>query len=403
MSDTTPATNGNKQKRQRALLLLLVVVIIAAIIFAIYWMLSGRYHESTDDAYVAGNLVQITPQVPGTVISIGADETDSVHLGEVLIALNPADAKIALERSQAELGEAVRQVQKLFLGVGQFEAGVVMGEAGLVRAQLDSQRRAGMDTAGAVSREDLEHSQQLTTFAEAGLVLAQSQLDSSRALTTKTDVAHHPQVLAAAAHVRDAYLALQRTKIPSPVNGYVAKRAVQVGQRVMPGETLIAVVPLDQFWIDANFKEVQVRHLRLGQPVKVTADIYGDNIEYDGKIAGLGMGTGAAFSLLPAQNATGNWIKVVQRLPIRVELDPEQLRKHPLRIGLSMQVSVDTHNRDGAVLASKSRTEPAFSTTVYDAEAHEADALIAKIIADNLLDKTSTPTMPSNSRRHKKH
>jgi membrane fusion protein (multidrug efflux system) len=229
----------------------------------------------------------------------------------------------------------------------------------------------------------------MQTFAAAGLTLAQAQLDGSLALTVKTDVAHHPQVLAAAAHVHDAYLALQRTRIPSPVNGYVAKRSVQVGQRVTPGETLLAVVPLDQLWIDANFKEVQVRHLRIGQPVKVTADIYGDALEYDGKIAGVGLGTGAAFSLLPAQNATGNWIKVVQRLPVRIELDREQLKKNPLRIGLSMQIDVDTHQRDGAVLASASRTQPIFSTTIYDAELHQADALIAKIIADNLADHTS--------------
>lgn len=390
--DTTTANSDNTQKRQRALLLLGVVVVIAALLYGAYWLLVARYHESTDDAYVAGNLVQITSQVAGTVISIGADETDSVRQGNVLVALNPADANIALERAQADLGEAVRQVQKLFSSTRQYEAGVIMGEAGLQRAQEDLQRRDGMDKAGAVSGEDLEHSRQMQTFAAAGLTLAQAQLDSSLALTVKTDVAHHPQVLSAAAHVRDAYLALQRTKIQSPVNGYVAKRTTQVGQRVNPGEILLAVVPLDQLWIDANFKEVQVRHLRIGQPVKVTADIYGDALEYDGKVAGLGLGTGAAFSLLPAQNATGNWIKVVQRLPVRIELDREQLKKHPLRIGLSMQIDVDTHKRDGEVLASTARTQPVFSTSIYDAELHEADALIAKIIADNLADHLSPTT-----------
>ena len=402
MADTneTPVANGdNIQKRQRALLLLGIVVVVAALGYGAYWLLVARYHETTDDAYVSGNLVQITPQAAGTVISIGADETDIVHQDDVLVALNPADAKIALERAQADLGEAVRQVQKLFYGTRQYEAGVIMGEAGLQRAQQDLQRRDGMDTAGAVSGEDLEHSRQMQTFASAGLALAQAQLNGSLALTAKTDVAHHPQVLSAAAHVRDAYLALQRTKIRSPVSGYVAKRTAQVGQRVNPGEILLAVVPLNQLWIDANFKEVQVRHLRIGQPVKVTADIYGDSLVYDGKIAGLGMGTGAAFSLLPAQNATGNWIKVVQRLPVRIELDPEQLKKHPLRIGLSMLVDVDTHKRDGAVLASKTRTQPAFGTSIYDAELHAADAMIAKIIADNL----SGPGAGKSTRADKIH
>jgi membrane fusion protein (multidrug efflux system) len=402
MSDTT-TTNDNMQKRQRAFVILFLVVIAATIIFGAYWLLTGRYHESTDDAYVAGNVVQITPQGTGTVISIGADETDSVRQGDILIALNPADAQIALERTQAELAEAVRQVQKLFFSARQYRAGVVTGEVYLQRAQSDAQRRDGMDTAGAVSEEDLEHSRQMQTFAMAGLAAAQAQLDSSLALTVKTDVAHHPQVLAAAAHVRDAFLALRRTQIPSPVGGYVAKRAVQVGQRVTQGDTLMAVVALDQMWVEANFKEVQLRHLRIGQPVQVTADIYGDNIEYAGKIAGLGLGTGAAFSLLPAQNATGNWIKVVQRLPVRIELDREQLKQHPLRIGLSMQITVDTHNRDGLALASKPRAQAAFSTDVYASEAHTADALIAKIIGDNSVEKMPPVAAPTMPRRRAKH
>src|SRR5690606_34205555 len=273
--------------------------------------------------------------------------------------------------------------------------GVAMSEAGLQRAEEDLQRRAGMDTAGAVSYEDLAHTQQMTTLAGAGLARARAQYEASRALTANTDAVHHPQVLAAAARVREAYLALQRTRLPSPVSGYVAKRAVQVGQRVTPGETLLAVVPLEQIWVDANFKEVQLRHLRIDQPVLVTADIYGDDIEYRGRIAGLGLGTGSAFSVLPAQNATGNWIKVVQRVPVRIELDREQLRKHPLRIGLSMQVSVDTRNRDGNVLADRSFAEAAFSTPVFDAELHNADALIADIIATNLV----KPSAQSSIRR----
>src|SRR5690606_9172486 len=299
MSDTEPADTGNARKRRLGLLALAATVAVAALIYGAFWLLSGRFHESTNDAYVAGNMVQITPQIAGIVVSIGAEETDSVHQGDVLVALNPADAQVALDRTKAELADTVRQVQQLFSSTRQFEAGVAMSEAGLQRAEEDLQRRAGMDTAGAVSYEDLAHTQQMTTLAGAGLARAQAQYEASRALTANTDAAHHPQVLAAAARVREAYLALQRTRLPSPVSGYVAKRAVQVGQRVTPGETLLAVVPLEQIWVDANFKEVQLRHLRIDQPVLVTADIYGDDIEYRGRIAGLGLGTGSAFSVLP--------------------------------------------------------------------------------------------------------
>ena len=360
------------------------IIVIAAIAYAAYWLLVARYREYTDDAYVAGNLVQVTPQVVGTVISIGADDTDFVKQGDVLVSLGSTDAQIALERAQAELGDAVRQVHKLFIGTRQYEAGVEMGVIGVQKAAADLQRREGMDEPGAVAREDIEHARQSNALSAAGLELAQAQLDSNRALTANTEVVRHPQVLAAAAHVRDAYLALRRTQIPSPITGYVARRAVQVGQRVNPGDALLAVVPLQEIWIDANFKEMQLRHIRIGQPVKVIADLYGDDIEYRGKIVGLGLGTGSAFSLLPAQNATGNWIKVVQRVPVRIELESDDVAKHPLRIGLSALVTIDTHRRDGAVLATQTRTAPAYSTTVYDQELHAADAMIAKIIDANL-------------------
>lgn len=410
MSDnTTAATDTNNVKRRRALTILAVIVVIAVLVTAVYWLVVGRYNEFTDDAYVAGNMVQVSPQIMGTVVSISADDTDRVAQGDTLIQLSTTDVDVALERAKADLGETVRQVHKLFIATRQYQAGVTMGEAGLRRAQEDLQRREGMDEPGVVSREDIEHARQNSLLATAGLELAKSQLDSNRALTANTSVAQHPQVLAAAAHLRDAYLAVRRTKIVSPVSGYVARRAVQVGQRVEPGAALMAIVPIDEVWIDANFKEVQLRHLRIGQSAKVIADIYGDNIEYHGKVVGLGLGTGSAFSLLPAQNATGNWIKVVQRVPVRIALDRDELNKHPLRIGLSMQVRVDTHDRNGAVLASTARTAPIYSTSVFAAEMHEADALIQQIIDANLVVDTPAATMSARNRahnivpRHRKH
>ena len=378
--------NGNGDgKRRRALALLALIVVLALIGYTTYWALVARYRESTDDAYVSGNLVQVTPQVTGTVVSIGADETDLVREGTTLVALGATDAKLTLARAEAELGHTVREVHKLFISTRQFEAGVELGEVGLRRAQADLKRREGMDEAGALSAEDLQHAREMETGSVAGLALAQAQLESNRAMVANTTVEQHPQVQAAAAQVREAYLALKRTEIPAPVTGYLAKRAVQVGQRVNPGEPLMAIVPLKEVWVDANFKESQIRHLRIGQPVKLTADLYGDSVEYKGTVQGVGLGTGAAFSLLPAQNATGNWIKVVQRLPVRIAIDPEQLQKNPLRVGLSMMVIVDTHNRDGAVLAQSSRTQPAFTTPVFDRELHEADALIESIVHKNLV------------------
>jgi len=386
MTDTTAASTSsdNQEKRKRALIIFAVIIVAVAIGYGLYWFLISRYREYTDDAYVAGNLIQVSAQVAGTVVSIGADDTDLVKRSDILIKLGSNDANVALQRATADLGEAVRQVHKLFISEQQYAAGVTLGEIGLQRAQADLQRREGMAEPGAISQEDVQHAHETTSFSEAGLQLAQAQLDASRALTANTDVVKHPQVQAAAARLRDAYLAVHRTAIPSPVTGYVAKRAVQVGQHINAGETLMALFPLEEVWIDANFKEVQLRHLRIGQPVKLIADIYGDDIEYHGAVVGLGLGTGAAFSLLPAQNATGNWIKVVQRVPVRIALQPEELKKHPLRIGLSMAVTVDTHQRDGSVLATTPRSEIAYSTDVYDNELHAADALIASTITANL-------------------
>jgi membrane fusion protein (multidrug efflux system) len=398
-NEETQSPKTNKGQRRRALIVLALVVLAVGVAFAIYWLLVARYAEYTDDAYVAGNLVQVTSQVPGIVVSIAVEETDRVTQGSELVHLADADAKVELARAEAELGRSVREVHKMFISTDQYKAGVVLGEIGLKRAEADLHRRDGMDKAGALSAEDLQHAREMVTGSIAGLELARAQLESSRALVSNTTVERHPQVLAAAAQVRAAYLNLRRTAIPTPVSGYVAKRNVQVGQRVNPGQPLLAIVPVQGLWVDANFKEVQLRHLRIGQPVTVVADIYGGDVKYRGRVAGLGLGTGAAFSLLPAQNATGNWIKVVQRVPVRIEIDADQLREHPLRLGLSMHVTVDTHDRGGLVLAQSARTQPASTTPVYDRELHEADALIAGIVRANL-GAAAHPAKSNNSNKH---
>jgi membrane fusion protein (multidrug efflux system) len=394
-STAPPQSNGNG-KRRRAMMMLALVVLTAALGYGAYWALVARFREFTDNAYVSGNLVQVTPQVAGTVIAIGADDTDLVKQGTALVSLDPADAQVALDRAQAELAQAVRQVRNLFVNTAQFAAAVKLRQVELKRAQDDLQRREGLDGLGAVSAEDIQHARDTVASARAALTVATEQLNSNQSLVEDTTIAQHPEVQAAAARVRDAYLALNRASIPSPVTGYVAKRSVQVGQRVSPGAPLMSIVPLDEVWVDANFKEVQLQHLRIGQPVTLAADIYGNKVEYKGKVEGLAAGTGAAFSLLPAQNATGNWIKVVQRVPVRVALDPEELRRHPLRVGLSMEVTVDIHSQDGPVLAEAARSQPAYSTPVFNKDLRHADELIAGIIRANA-GRTNVGELPGAS------
>jgi len=376
-----PQPNANTGKRRRMMTLLVLVILIAAIAYGLYYFLVARFSESTDDAYVNGNVVQITPQVTGTVIAVKADDTQTVRTGEPLVQLDPADSRIALQQAEANLAQTVRQVRGLFANNSQYEAQVAIRQSDLARAQDDLRRRMEVAQTGAVSQEEISHARDAVKSAQAALEAAQQQLTANRALTANTTIATQPNVLAAAAKVRDAYLANARNTLPAPVTGYVAKRSVQVGQRVAPGTPLMAVVPLNSLWVDANFKEVQLRNMRVGQPVEMTADVYGSSVTYHGKVVGFSAGTGSAFSLLPAQNATGNWIKVVQRLPVRISLDPADLQKHPLRIGLSMQVDVNIRNESGSQLGTAQNT--VLQTDVFDKYGKEADDTIARIIAQN--------------------
>ncbi|WP_420958127.1 EmrA/EmrK family multidrug efflux transporter periplasmic adaptor subunit [Burkholderia gladioli] len=374
-----PAAQNGKRKRMMTLLILAIV--IAAIAYGLYYFLVARFHEETDDAYVNGNVVQITPQVTGTVIAVNADDTQSIRIGQPLVKLDPADAAIALQSAEANLAQTVRRVRGLYADDDQYRAQVAQRESDLSKAQDDLRRRLAVAQTGAVSQEEISHARDAVKAAQASLDAAKQQLAANVALTANTTVANHPDVLAAAATVRNAYLNNARNTLPAPVTGYVAKRSVQVGQRVSPGTPLMSVVPLGQIWVDANFKEVQLDHMRIGQPVSVTADIYGSSVKYHGKVIGFSAGTGSAFSLLPAQNATGNWIKVVQRLPVRIALDPQELERHPLRIGLSMQVNVDIKDESGSQLGSVQNS--VYQTDVFAKYGDEADAEIARIIEQN--------------------
>lgn len=412
---TSPATNAavtavppDKQaysQRRRALTGLVVAVLVIGGAWLAYEWLVASHYEDTDNAYVQGNVIQITPQIGGTVTAIMADDTDFVKAGQALVQLDPADARVALEQADAALAQAVRQVRTLYVNNGSLGAQVTLRQADIVRAQSDIaraqddlQRRQALTGNGAVSKEELSHAETAVAnakstlaAAQAGVAAARDQLTSNQSLTEGTPIQQHPSVLVAAAKVREAYLATQRAAMPAPVDGYVARRTVQLGQRVAPGTPMMSIVPLNQVWVDANYKEVQLRNIRLGQPVKLTADLYGRKVEYDGKVAGLGVGTGAAFALLPAQNATGNWIKVVQRVPVRITLDPQQLTANPLRIGLSMDATIDISNKDGMMLADAPRAAALSQTQVYSTLDQGAAAEVDRIIAANM-GRAAAPT-----------
>jgi membrane fusion protein (multidrug efflux system) len=377
-----PRKNG---KRRGFLIAFTLLIMIALVAYGIWWFVFARHFESTDDAYVAGNVVQVTPQVGGTVIAIHADDTERVDAGKPLIELDPSDAKVALAQAEAQLAQTVREVRTLFVNTGALNANIALRSTDLARAREDLARRTRLIGTGAVSGEDIEHARNAVKAAESALTAAREQLASNQALTSTTPVAQNPNLLRAAAQLRAAYLAYARTTLPAPISGYVARRSVQVGQRVAPGTPLLSVVPLNALWVDANFKEVQLAHMRMDQPVTLHSDLYGSDAVYHGKVVGLAAGTGAAFALLPTQNASGNWIKVVQRVPVRIALDPRDLEKWPLRVGLSMQVKVDIAHDEGTSLStvSAARTAPAYETRVFEAADREADQEIARIIADN--------------------
>lgn len=384
------------------MLAVLALTLLAGLGYGVWWFIYDRHYESTDNAYVQAPVVQITPQVGGTVLAVLADDTDIVKAGQPLVRLDPADAKLALERARAQLAQTVREVRTLYANTGALTAAVRLREADVARAQNDVtraaddvNRRAPLTASGAVGGEEMKHVQaQLASAksvlagAQSALAAAREQAASSRALTDGTSVEKHPNVQRAATALREAWLTTQRNELLAPVAGQVARRTVQVGQRIAPGTPLMAVVPLDQVWVEANFKEVQLRKMRIGQPVKLTADLYGNKVEYPGHVAGFGAGTGAAFALLPAQNATGNWIKVVQRVPVRVELDEKQLAGHPLRVGLSMEVTVDVAPQSGApvLAADAQRIAPRASsrTSVFDTDTAGADRMVNDIIARNI-------------------
>ncbi len=420
-SATTP--NPSQDKRKKRLVALIVIFCIAGLIYGIYWLIFQSKHETTDNAYVQGNVVQITSQIPGTVSSILVNDTDFVRAGQQLVKLDSADSDVALRQARAQLAQAVREVRTLYANNATFKANISLREAEitrakseLARAREDLRRRRSIMSSGAVSKEEIQHAeanliaaQSAEAAAVAASLSAKEQLTSNKSLTDNINVEEHPNVLRAAAQFREAFINAQRNVLISPVSGYVARRSVQLGQRIPAGSPLMAVIPMDQVWVDANFKEVQLRKLRIGQPATLISDAYGKDVTFHGTVTGLGAGTGAAFALLPAQNATGNWIKVVQRVPVRIQLEPKELANHPLRIGLSMEVDVEVADQSGKTIPDATRAEKAALNdsasndsalnnsyvTMFDSAA--LDAEIHQIITSNLGEKNLNKPAKANS------
>lgn len=373
MSQTTPASADNNEPRRNKLLLALGGVVgTAAVLSAAYWYLYGSHFVSTDNAYAAVEIAQVTPSVGGTISEVRVTDTQSVKKGDVLVVIDPTDAKLALAQAEADLGSAIRRVRGYVANdsglIAQIAARaadekraaaqLISAEADFERASIDLQRREALSASGSVSGDELTRAQNAFAAAKANLTVAQAATAQAKAnrdaaigskevnaaLIADTTEDTNPEVALARARRDQAAIDLERTVIRAPVDGVVAKRQVQLGQRVQAGTPLLAVVPVQEMHVDANFKEVQLEKVRAGQPVTLTADIYGSSVSYKGTVEGFSGGSGAAFAAIPAQNATGNWIKVVQRVPVRIKLDPEQLAANPLRVGLSMTARIDTRD-----------------------------------------------------------
>ncbi|NYT81181.1 efflux RND transporter periplasmic adaptor subunit [Alcaligenaceae bacterium] len=394
------STEKKPAYRRKTLLLIAALAFGAiGIAYAVWWTIYASHFEGTDNAYVKGNLVQVVSQIPGTVVAIAADDTDRVERGEALIRLDASDTDLALRKAQAGFAQTLRQTRAVFVQNDALKAEIDVRKADIERAQADLskarsdlKRREALSRSGGVSGEEILHARTAVEAAESGLAQAQAalavakaRLDTNLALTADMPVEEHPDVQLAADKLREALLATSRTHIPAPVSGMIAQRSAQVGQHVAPGTPLMTIVPLDQLWVEANFKESQLQRMKPGQKATLTADIYGGDLSYHGYVQGLAAGTGSVFSLLPAQNASGNWIKVVQRLPVRIVLDPEEVARHPLRVGLSMQVEVDLRDptEEDVKTALRIAGPRGLSTAVYDSVDGQAEALIAKITKEN--------------------
>ena len=382
MSEAAPS---NKTKnRKKGLSIFILLLIVSGILVAFYWLFFLKDIESTEDAYVGGNQIMVSGQVAGNVAKINVDNMDKVRAGDILIELDDTNAKLSFEQAQSNLANAVRQIKQLEFTVQQLQAAVNANEITLAQAQGNLNRRVQLEKSGAIDQESFQHAKEAVALAKANLSSSQNQLAANQALLLARPLMQQPQIQNAVAAVKQAWLNLQRTQIKSPIDGYVARRSAQVGQAVSDGSPLMAVISTEQMWLDANFKETQLTDMRLGQPAEVHFDLYGKDKVFHGTVVGIDIGTGSAFSLLPSQNASGNWIKVVQRIPVRIQLDAQQIAENPLRIGLSATVKVNVGNKDGAFLREIDAPRTHYTTDTLHYDESAVDSLIQSIIEQNL-------------------
>ena len=382
-TDTQTSSNNKSQQRKKGLSIFILLLLLIAIGSAAYWFFFIKGFEETEDAYVSGNQVMVSAQVAGNISKINVDNMDPVQAGDVLLELDDTNAKLSFEQAKSNLANAVRQVSQLNYTVKQLKSAVRANEITLAQAQGNLNRRVQLVKDGAIDKESFQHAKEAVELAKANLTTSQNQLGANQALLLDGPLSEQPQIQNAVSNLKQAWLNLERTKIRSPIKGYVARRNAQVGQAVSVGGALMAVVTTDQMWLDANFKETQLTHMRIGQPVEIHFDLYGKDKTFNGKVVGIEMGTGSAFSLLPTQNATGNWIKVVQRVPVRIQLDPQQLAENPLRIGLSATVKVNVSDSQGETLRNQAPTATLYSTNVLQYDESAVNNLIESIIRDN--------------------
>jgi len=390
MSDEQPGTvneqspNGNTKKRNHLILKIILILLTMGLATFFYWFFVLRFQQSTDNAYVDGNAVMLMSPQDGIVVAIYADNTQYVEQGQLLVELDTILYQLTFNKAQVDLALAARQVKQMWEDVQQRKADVLLREAEVTRTQQDYDNRYGLKGTQAISKEDLTHAEADLAVSKANLNLAQHQLDSAKASLGSPPYEQQPIIQNAKIALRNAYIQLQRCEILAPVSGIVAQRTVQVGEFITTARTLMSIIPTDQIWINANFKETQLSPLRIGQPVRIKSDVYGSKAIFNGKVQGIVAGTGSVFSLIPPQNATGNWIKIVQRVPVRISLDPEELKKHPLFLGLSNYVTIDIRNQEGLRLSDHPIFTPRFSTPVFDVSMRPVDDLIEKILKHNL-------------------
>ena len=382
-TDTPTSLNNKSQQRKKGLSIFILLLLLISIGSAAYWYFFIKGFEETEDAYVSGNQVMVSAQVAGNISKINVDNMDPVQAGNVLLELDDTNAKLSFEQAKSNLANAVRQVSQLNYTVKQLKSAVRANEITLAQAQGNLNRRVQLVKDGAIDKESFQHAKEAVELAKANLTTSQNQLEANQALLLDGPLSEQPQIQSAVSNLKQAWLNLERTKIRSPIKGYVARRNAQVGQAVSVGGALMAVVTTDQMWLDANFKETQLTHMRIGQPVEIHFDLYGKDKTFNGKVVGIEMGTGSAFSLLPTQNATGNWIKVVQRVPVRIQLDPQQLTENPLRIGLSATVKVNVSDSQGETLRNQAPSTTLYSTNVLQYDESAVNNLIESIIRDN--------------------